>query len=178
MTRYYTGVGSRSTPPHVLALMAAIAQRLSEQGFTLRSGGADGGDTAFEMGAVEKQIYIPWSTFAGPADPNVSRIVCGEEHLTAAYYDEARVIAERHHPAWERCSSAARKLHTRNVFQVLGYDLQTPSEFVICWTPEGSGKGGTGQAIRIAKHYDVPVYDLGHPDVMANNIVHLPKEAS
>lgn len=51
----------------------------------------------------------------------------------------------------------------RNTYQVLGPDLKTHSEFVLCWTPSGRGEGGTGQAIRIARAYHIPVYDLGTP---------------
>jgi hypothetical protein len=49
----------------------------------------------------------------------------------------------------------------RNSFQVLGEDLETPATCVICWTPGGKGDGGTGQALRIARHYDVPIIDIG-----------------
>ena len=52
----------------------------------------------------------------------------------------------------------------RNSYQVLGRNLDDPVEFVICWTPGGSGSGGTGQAIRIAKDYQIPVFDLGSPE--------------
>lgn len=35
------------------------------------------------------------------------------------------------------------------------------SYFVLCWTKNGKGGGGTGQAIRIAKAYKIPVFDAG-----------------
>lgn len=31
----------------------------------------------------------------------------------------------------------------------------------ICWTKNGSGQGGTGQALRIAKAYNIPIFDAG-----------------
>lgn len=43
MNKIFTGIGSRSTPPEILEKMKAIAKFLSERGYTLRSGGADGG---------------------------------------------------------------------------------------------------------------------------------------
>jgi hypothetical protein len=49
----------------------------------------------------------------------------------------------------------------RNAMQVLGPDLKTPSKFVICWTLEGKEIGGTSQAIRIAKDFSIPIYNLG-----------------
>jgi hypothetical protein len=71
-------------------------------------------------------------------------------------------MAKQFHPAWNRCSPGARKLHARNCFQVMGRDLNSPVDFIICWTRGGLGGGGTGQALRIAKHYNIPVFDLGN----------------
>lgn len=48
--------------------------------------------------------------------------------------------------------------------------LDDPAAFVLCWTPDGSldgtgsDTGGTGQALRIAAAYDVPVFNLQRPD--------------
>ena len=143
---FYTGIGSRSAPANILGLMHKIAVRLLDLNFTLRSGGASGSDSAFESGAgTDKQIFLA-------------------KHSTPA----AMAIAAEHHPAWDRCSEYARKLHARNVFQILGSDLSSPSKFVICWTPDGCYNhatrsirtGGTGTAISIAANYGVPVFNL------------------
>lgn len=141
--KFYAGIGSRSTPPDVLALMTRVAQLLAAQGWTLRSGGAEGADTAFERGAGgAAEIFRP-------------------KHANRAAFE----LAERFHPAWDRCGTYARALHARNGFQVLGRDLASPSRFVLCWTPGASGSGGTGQAIRIANAYGIPVFDLADPTV-------------
>lgn len=144
---YYAGIGSRETPPDILALMTKIAVSLAKSGHILRSGGADGADSAFEAGANEKEIYLPWLGFNG----NPSKLLPSKE---------AFIMAEKFHPAWHKCSHAARKLHARNCHQVMGKDLKTPSAFIICWTKGALGGGGTGQAIRIAKAHDIPVHDL------------------
>jgi len=73
-------------------------------------------------------------------------------------------MAEKFHPYWHNLSQGARKLQARNNYQVLGWDLNTPSEFIICWTKKGKGQGGAGQAIRIAKAYNIPVFDAGRFD--------------
>lgn len=138
MSKSYAGIGSRETPTHILNQMNAIAVWLQGEGFTLRSGGAPGADTAFERGAgVKKEIYRP-------------------HHANAA----ALELASVYHPAWHRCSDYAKKLHARNGFQVLGSDLKSPSEFVCCWTKDGKASGGTGQAIRIAEDRGIPVFNL------------------
>lgn len=46
----YTGIGSRETPYEIQDLMKRIAFKLAENGWLLRSGGAEGADTAFENG--------------------------------------------------------------------------------------------------------------------------------
>ena len=46
----YAGVGARKTPADVLGWMERIAAGMATQGWTLRSGGARGADSAFERG--------------------------------------------------------------------------------------------------------------------------------
>lgn len=151
---YYTGIGSRETPLEILGLMATIGLRLADHRYTLRSGGADGADSAFARGCASgngrSEIYLPWVGF--------NSVQTG---IVPTEWGPALALAEQFHPAWDRCSSGARKLHARNGFQVLGLDLATPSRFVMCWTRGGLGGGGTGQAIRIARSKNIPVYDLG-----------------
>ena len=150
MRRYYSGVGSRKTPPTIQDTMRRIAESLSGQGFTLRSGGADGADSAFEDGAgPAKEILVPWPNFNGRS-----------HGITPPNPEHAMALAARHHPGWRNCGQAARTIHARNVCIVLGPDLATPSEFVICWTPDARASGGTGQAVRVARAYGIPVIFL------------------
>lgn len=154
--KYYAGIGSRETPSDVLTFMVETACKLKNIGYTLRSGGAVGADTAFALGAGEESdIYLPWKHF------NNARVgrVCGEDPML-------RQIAMKYHPAWGKLSDAAKLFHTRNVAQVLSRipGKGKPSQFVVCWTKDGKGGGGTGQAIRIARGYGIRVYDLGHAD--------------
>lgn len=148
--KYYTGIGSRKTPEHILKLMTEYAKKLDTLGYILRSGGADGADTAFSNGSTNKQIFLPWKNFN-----NI------ESEYTSAS-DKAFEIASKIHPAWSRCSQGAKKLHARNIHQVLGDDLTKPSEFVICYTKDGKDIGGTRTAIVLAKHMGIKVYNLGN----------------
>jgi hypothetical protein len=70
-------------------------------------------------------------------------------------------MAKHYHPNWIRLNRPSRLLHARNCHQVLGLDLKTPSESLICWTPGGRIKGGTATAIKIAHDYSIPVTNLG-----------------
>lgn len=151
--KIYAGIGSRKTPSEICEVMTRIATYLAARGWLLRSGHADGADRAFEGGATYKEIFLPWAGFNG-ADG------CEKGFCVPMITPQMVAIAEAYHPAWDRCSSAAQKLHVRNVCQVLGLDCMTPADMVVCWTPGGTGSGGTGQAIRIAKGYNIPVFDL------------------
>ena len=150
---YYTGIGSRKTPVGIQDLLINIGKYLATERFILRSGHAKGADQAFEKGCDlvkgGKEIFLPWNKF----EDSDSKLLVRDR--------KAFEIAERFHPNWHNLSSGARKLQARNSHQVLGCDLDTPSSFVICWTEGGKGKGGTGQSIRIAVHYNIPILDIG-----------------
>lgn len=157
--KYYGGAGGRDAPDAVLKRMRYYGTVLAERGYTLRSGAASGPDSAFEEGATvvrpsQRAIYLPWAGFNDRWDG----IVVGED-------EGFRQIAERHHPAWHACRESDRKLHTRNGPIILGL-TQPPvlSDFLLCWTRRGLGGGGTGQTIRVARAYCVPVYDLADAD--------------
>lgn len=160
LNRIYTGVGSRETPFEVLKQIAHIAQSLSVYGFTLRSGGADGADKAFELDSIKKEIYLPWPNF----NNNNSKLFVISE--------KARKIASEHHPVWSKLKPPIQNLHARNAYQVLGYDLNKPSDFTVCWTQDGCETrkqrtfktGGTGTAIAISDTYGVPVFNLKNSD--------------
>ena len=64
---------------------------------------------------------------------------------------------------WQRCGRAARAMHTRNVEIILGYELDSPVKFLLCWTPGGRETGGTALGIRVARANGVPVYNLAKP---------------
>jgi hypothetical protein len=147
--------------------MSAIAFELWADGFTLRSGHSPGADQAFEAGASELELYLPWKGFGG-------KFRCPEGIEPILYTeptDEAYELASKFHPAWDHLSDKVKALHARNCHQVLGRDLQTFSKFVICWTPDGatyqttSKTGGTGQALRIAIDRRIDIYNLERQEV-------------
>jgi len=160
MCLFYTGIGSRKTPEEVRSFMTRLSGSLSRRGFILRSGGADGADTAFEDGVVtgfRKEIYLPWKGFNG-----------NQSELYDCYPGWMTEEASKHHPAWDNLKPSVRRLMTRNVAQVLGRSMPLKkSSFVICWTTDGKDSGGTGQAIRVARSYNVPVYNLRNDDEKA-----------
>lgn len=144
--------------------MRAVAARLACRGFLLRSGAADGADSAFEQGCMDaggmSEIWLPWPGFNSHAD-------------TGLYPSDGHIeMAKKLHPAWERLTRGPRSLHARNVGQILGADLNSPVDFVIAWTPDGCESvkertrdtGGTGTAIALADELGIPVFNFAKPD--------------
>lgn len=152
MNKYYAGIGSRQTPNDILELMVWIGKELAKYEYILRSGGADGADSAFEHGCMdgcgEKEIFLPWKNF----NKNRSSLY--------GVGPEAFKIAESLHPAYHKCSQGAQKLLARNCYQILGQNLKTPVDFVVCWTKHAKVVGGTALGIKLAYQYEIPVYNL------------------
>ena len=160
----YTGVGSRNITPKERSTIISVAAFLSNQGYTVRSGKALGADTAFAMGAVSNDHhrlvnYVPWKRFN-------NQEFGGDYYdkvLDDCNYDFCYQLAEQIHPAWERCSPAAKRLHARNILQVLGDHCNEPSKFLLACSDEdkhGDVKGGTRTAWMCAKQYAVPVFNI------------------
>ena len=159
--KFYTGIGSRETPPGVEPMIQEICTFLNKLEYTLRSGGAPGADSKFETNFLgEKEIYLPWKGF----NENTSEFYL--DNIDIEFVQKAKSMAIKYHPRWNSLSLAAKKLMTRNSFQVLGLDLQTPVSFVVCWTQGGKIAGGTGQALRIAKDLGIPIFNLYNKDCL------------
>ena len=150
-----------------------VCMRLAELGVTFTSGlceiGMDGiaqkaYSKAVDLGLAKEsqfEVYV--------ADQyNIRRSTLPRKHLAIVrnkdLISETERIASEVHPAWDRCNEWARGMHSRNCHQILGYDLQSPVDAVICWTPNGKIQGGTSTAIRIALKYNIPVFNLGIKD--------------
>lgn len=150
-----------------------VCMRLAQLGITFTSGlceiGMDGiaqkaYSKAVDLGLAKEsqfEVYV--------ADQyNIRRSTLPRRHLATVrnkdLISETERIASEVHPAWDRCNEWARGMHSRNCHQILGYDLQSPVDAVICWTPDGKIQGGTATAIRIAMKYDIPVFNIGVSD--------------
>lgn len=156
--KIYTGIGSRSTPENILGLIHQVSKKLDDMGFLLRSGGANGADSAFEEFSNNKEIYLPWNGFNGRKHDGISYFTYTQ--------CSGNLIAEEtvtdFHPKPNALTNAGRKLMARNAMQILGRDCESPTDVVICWTNE---TGGTNQALRIAKSHNIPILNLKEKQV-------------
>ena len=175
---YYTGVGSRETPTEIMEIMSMGAYKLASYGFIGRSGSATGADTAFEIGhdlfsqdtgIVRFESFLPWDGFNGHTNDDVHIVAPG-----LSLYHEAKLIMSSVHPKYNGLSPIAKKLHTRNVFQVLGTNLSSPSSLLVCWAkPRGvySVHGGTNTAYQLALRNNATIlnlYEKSHLDRFMN----------
>lgn len=154
-----TSVGSRNTPSHILEEMEEIARVLTSLGHWLRSGHANGADYAFEKGARDRMIlYLPWHGFNSQLPFLTKEVYVPKDEIIPSL-DE---LVDDIHPNSIMLSRGARAMHRRNMCQVLGKDLDRPSDALICWAPiEGHGiTGGTATAYNLALSRSIPVYNL------------------
>ena len=157
----YAGIGSRSIPDTHYTAIKALAQTLDNMGLHLRSGGATGTDQAFHQGALQGTnnvtLYLPWPGYNRHTGLN-TRSLTPEQSVRA----QSLIVEHNLHPAWHKCSPGARTLHARNMAILLGENLNQPVHLVIAYTENGQVKGGTGMAIRAARHYRIPVINLAY----------------
>jgi len=141
--RFYTGIGSRETPPDICEKMSQIAELLRDRGYTLRSGGAKGADRAFEknLDARDTNIYLPNSTIPGWCFEEVQKYVPSNRN-------------------WNSFNEYTKRLLARDMLQIYGHKDESISEFVICWTKDGKDSGGTGYALRAAIANNIKIYNL------------------
>lgn len=167
---YYTGIGSRETPQHILDIMRKAAFFFASKGIVLRSGKAAGADEWFQLGVQDyavhytsnhlAEIYIPWRGFKTEGLlPRWDRLITDTLITT-----EAEQIASKIHPAWHACSRGAKALHIRNVYQVLGATLDKPSDFLVCYAKPTkdrcSVQGGTATAYNLARQHGVRTFNI------------------
>ncbi len=142
---FYAGIGARDTPKDMLDLMANLSRVLYNQGYILRSGGAKGADSAFESECCgAKEIFRPNGDIP----------------------DWAFQTVYKYHPNPMNINDYGKKCHARNAQIILGGSGDVPALFVVCWTKDGGFSGGTGQALRIAKDNNIPIYNVRNKDAL------------
>lgn len=149
MNKCYAGIGARKTPDNVLELMEWTGLIMSMKGYCLRSGAAKGADSAFEYGCDKGE--------------KLKEIFTAKSNIPQWGFD----TVDKYHPSPSKLSDYVKRLHARNAMILLGEHGDNPVEFVVCWTPNESVTGGTGQALRIANDQGIKVYNLGDADVFA-----------
>ena len=152
-----------------------VAKTCAELGHIIRSGAAAGADYIAELAYFDAinattadpdqvEIYVPWKNFQATRGINNPL-----HHLHVIPSDpvlvkRANEMVYNTHPNPKALSQGALKLHSRNMNQVFGLDLNTPIDLCICWTEHGIKSGGTASAITLCERNNIPVFNLGVDD--------------
>lgn len=174
-TKTITGIGSRSSDPSfkkykpfkneelIRFIMINAGLYFQELGYSLRSGDAIGSDRYFAENFDDdrKEIYRPLNKLKNNTRTHIFNY--NEEDWKLAL-EVIKLI----HPGFSYLNDYSIALHARNVFQVLGSNLDNKSKFILAYTPDGAKRyedcssktGGTGTAIKIADLLDIPVFNL------------------
>lgn len=158
-SKYFAGIGSRKTSETGKRFLVAHTKALIDQGFCLRSGGAVGADTAcYEALSASDpaEIFV-----INHSDKLLGyhEIVWGD--LPSHIRDQSLHIAKDIHPNWSACDLYVKRLHARNITIILGEDLDSPVDVVLCWTPNGEPVGGTRTALVLARDMNIPIINFG-----------------
>lgn len=138
-------------------------------GMVLRSGAAEGADTAFQKGVCNVnpkycQIWTPWNNFR-PKEQHVGFHSCSYITPTTGMFEKAReaFIDTGIIPWFDNMKQGAQKLHGRNFYQVMGKHGESLSRVCIYIADEdanGEVRGGTRSAVFLSRHYNIPTYNL------------------
>lgn len=151
----YAGIGNREISgakdgDHGLPIAKVLTHlgiELEKTGYMLYSGEAKGCDAAFANGVSEEHCRIFTANDAT---------------------DETRAMARAHKLPSEILLGRKLDLYASEVFQILGPDMNSPVDFVLCYTRDGCESyetrsektGGTGFAIELASRRGIPVINL------------------
>lgn len=162
MERYYTGIGSNSTPIDILSKMETLGSYFAVIGYTLRSGNTSQVDLSFERGCLresgKKEIWLP-------------RQVKNKYHHRSVLCDPGKrhiELASIHSPEWDNLSDVNKLTGAATVGKILGRDSKHPVSFVLCWSADGCERvldiskktGNLGLAITLCESMNIPVFNL------------------
>lgn len=157
----YVGTGNKDTPPDVIAKMKKWAVLLEKHGYTMRSGGMEGAEDAFENAVeVKKEIHLPWRGFNN------------KESKFTFTTDQARALARQTHESFDTAPPAIQTFLAKNVRMIMGKNLNSPALFVIIWSEDGAERlseksprtGNMGHVVSIASRLRIPVFNFAKPD--------------
>ena len=191
MNKIITIVGSRETPTNYLQEIQSLAKLARDRNWIIRSGKAPGADTYAQLGGQSSsnptpmEIYIPWKGFGSDIhyNPLASELSDNYDILVnnPDITSKAFVIARGIHDNFDSLSQGSKGLHIRNVYQVFGKELNTPSNLVLCYAKVigNNPQGRTATAIKLAKLFNIPVINMffnNWKTQLHNTLTHLNKE--
>ena len=173
----YAVVGNRDTPAPIMDRAKLLAKKLSEKGFTARVGGLDGLDRAImEVAGQGVELQLPWKNFGGL------------ESKTSYSAPEILAIAKHFTQGWDALKLPVQGFLGKNVRVLLGEKARSLAMFLLVHSDDGAENaqevtaktGAAGHAIKVACHYNIPVFNLQKPDCEQHvyQMFHLVKDST
>ena len=138
--KLYAGTGDRKTPLKIQNLLQNYIKILNERNYMLRTGSESGTQTFMKTLADKVEVMdIPEAN-----------------HLVYA-------ANRSHYVLWSHNGNRVKKKYARDTLILLGDNLATPPEFLLCWCNINI-KGGSVFSIRLAKEHNIPIYNIFRED--------------
>ena len=158
----YGIMGNKDAPPKIIDDLVRIARKLSENGFTLRTGAMEGIEQIVDGAVGNGELYLPWRDFGGKDSKNTfnSPLAKGIAKKFAANVN------------WETLKPPVQAFLCKNVRVLTGQNCNSLALFLLCWSEDGAetaiektfATGNIGHAIAVAAAHRIPVFNLGKPD--------------
>lgn len=154
----YAGIGNKKTPENIINIIKIVAILLSHDKYVCATGACTGADQAFAEGTIMANgfvhLHVPWESYEigwrSKLKGHIRTFVLKDDDVEA--YNTVAIF----HPAYHKLSPSVKALHARS------YNIVKNASFMVCWTEDGQVTGGTGQAIKIATYFHLPIYNLGN----------------
>lgn len=167
MTKIVAGIGTRHPPTDDADLnetMRVFCYFAVKMGWHLRSGAAIGMDSWFErLWDNNKEIFIAKERISGKRHG-----YDGANFVEGPLEVAAFNIMKHIHPKGSKLKGIAKAMHTRNIFQILGEDLNTPVDLIVYYAKfddEGAEiTDGTRTAVVLGKQRGINEFNLILPD--------------
>lgn len=167
--RFIALVGSREAPDDALQMGGDFGRACTDRGVAITSGDANGMDLAGYKGAltspsfdlVGARVFLSKSPFYYKNRPPRY----ADEHIffdasRFHNWEQAQALAFEVRGSFAGLDDHGIALQTRNAYQILLDDLQTPVSAVVYWArpigKKGNVKGGTNTAVQLARRFQIP----------------------
>ena len=150
MEKFYTGIGVAQVSGKMKDSISSIAKYFSDKGYTLRTDLDKGMNEAFRSSSESKELYaIEGETV--------------ENAITAIPTDYILSDMKENCLSLTAINKESKKKIVRGYYELLGKDLKTPSEFLVCYDP---CTGVVNHIHRLANRLGIKVYNLYEKDVL------------
>jgi hypothetical protein len=124
LTYAATSIGELS--PAEISTIVSVSSKLKAYGFTLRTPSYSIGDKAFQLGGNNKEVYL-----AHKPEKITKRYPIYYPSQNSDLYDKALDIVSAYVDFNDEKNKTNKDRHIRNVFLLLGHDLNTKANFLI-----------------------------------------------